>query len=92
MYVYRYAGLLGFPEVVPFGSAIGGSMCVGCAAGKFKSTTGPAACTNCAANTYSGRTAQTNASTCTPCFDNSVSPAGSDAIDDCSCSSGFEFS
>ena len=67
--------------------------CTRCAPGKFKSPDmlfEP--CTNCAANTYSSRTARTNASTCIPCFDNSVSAAGSDSIDDCSCSSGFEFS
>jgi hypothetical protein len=29
---------------------------------------------------------------CTRCYDNSVSPAGSDAMDDCTCSAGYEFS
>jgi hypothetical protein len=66
--------------------------CAGCAAGKFKPSTGADACTNCLANTYSSRTAQSSSATCTPCYDNSVSLAGSDHIDDCSCSAGFEFS
>jgi hypothetical protein len=26
------------------------------------------------------------------CYDNSISPSGSDTIDDCSCSAGYEFS
>jgi len=61
-------------------------------AGKFKPTTGTDACTNCPANHYSGLTAQRANTTCTPCYANSVAPAGSDHIDDCSCSAGFEFS
>jgi hypothetical protein len=66
--------------------------CSGCTVGKFKATTGADACTDCRANTYSGLTAQKSNATCTPCYDNSISPAGSDHIDDCSCSAGFEFS
>ena len=66
--------------------------CSGCIAGKFKPTTGPDACTDCPANYYSGLTAQKSNATCTACYDNSISPPGSDHIDDCSCSSGFEFS
>jgi hypothetical protein len=77
----------GFIDGVP-----GQTACSACAIGKYKDAIGSALCISCPANTFSGRTAQTNASTCTPCFDNSVSPAGSDAIDDCSCSSGYEFS
>ena len=66
--------------------------CAACIAGKFKASTGTSACTNCWANSYSGLTAQTSNATCTPCYDNSVSPPGSDHIDDCSCAAGFEFS
>jgi len=66
--------------------------CSACIAGKFKSNTGSELCTDCAANTYSGLTAQVSNATCTACYDNSISPAGSDTIDDCSCSAGFEFS
>ena len=66
--------------------------CSGCSVGKFKPTTGPDACTDCPANTYSGLTAQKSNATCTLCYENSISPAGSDTIDDCSCSAGFEFS
>ena len=95
MYIYSYEptdNYLTFAEIIPSGYGCYSETCGSCAAAKFKSTIGPEACTNCAANTYSSRTAQTNASTCFPCFDNSVSAAGSDAIDDCSCSSGYEFS
>ena len=66
--------------------------CSGCTVGKFKPTTGPDACTDCPANTYSGLTAQKSNATCTPCYENSISLPGSDTIDDCSCSAGFEFS
>ena len=66
--------------------------CSGCSVGKFKPTTGPDACTDCPANTYSGLTAQKSNATCIPCYDNSISPPGSDSIDDCGCSAGFEFS
>jgi len=66
--------------------------CASCIAGKFKGSTGSELCTNCPANTYSGLAAQTSIATCTACYDNSVSPPGSDEIDDCSCAAGFEFS
>ena len=66
--------------------------CSGCTVGKFKATTGADACTDCPANTYSGLTEQKSNATCTPCYDNSISLPASDAIDDCSCSAGFEFS
>jgi hypothetical protein len=65
--------------------------CRYCKAGTFKNTLGSAACTNCPADHYSGLTAQRSNATCTPCYLNSVSPAGNDHIDDCSCSAGFEF-
>jgi len=86
---------LTFTELSPQGfidGQPGQTACSACAIGKYKDALGTALCISCPENTFSGRTAQTNASTCTPCFDNSVSPAGSDAIDDCSCSSGYEFS
>lgn len=66
--------------------------CAACIAGTFKDALGSAACTNCPANYYSGLTARTSNATCTPCYDYSVSLPGSDTIDDCSCSAGFEFS
>ena len=66
--------------------------CAACIAGKFKPSTGADACTDCPANYYSGLTARTSNATCTRCYDNSISLPGSDMIDDCSCSAGFEFS
>ena len=66
--------------------------CAACIAGKFKGSTGSEVCTNCPANTYSGLTAQVSNATCTECYANSISPPGSDTIDDCSCSAGYEFS
>ena len=66
--------------------------CSACGAGTFKNALGSALCTNCPANFYSGLTARTSNATCTPCYAYSVSLPGSDTIDDCSCSAGFEFS
>ena len=66
--------------------------CASCIAGTFKDTLGSALCTNCPANYYSGLTARTSNATCTPCYAFSISLPGSDAIDDCSCAAGFEFS
>jgi hypothetical protein len=95
MYVYSYEptdNYLTFAEIIPSGSGGYSENCGACTAGKFKSTTGSGACTNCPPDTYSGQTGARNASVCTRCYDNSVSPAGSDAMDDCSCSAGYEFS
>jgi hypothetical protein len=86
---------LTFTELSPQGfidDASGETVCSACTAGKFKSTLGSVACTNCPANYYSGLTAQKSNATCTRCYDNSISLPGSDMIDDCSCSAGFEFS
>ena len=95
MYIYSYEPIdnyLTFAEIIPSGSGGYSETCAACSAGKFKSTLGSAACTNCPADTYSGLTARTSNSTCTPCYEFSVSPPGSDNIDDCSCSAGFQFS
>ena len=89
MYLYRYGGLLGFPEVVAYGPA--SSTCIACTAGTFKNTLGSAACTNCPADTYSDAIAARNASACTRCYNNAFTAAGSDSIMDCGCSSGYEF-
>lgn len=89
MYLYRY-GMLGFPEVVAYGAPTDVT-CISCTAGTFKDTIGPAACTNCPANSYSGLTARTSNTTCTPCYDNSVAPAGSVSMDACNCVAGYEF-
>ncbi len=79
-------------SITGYGEGLSQSVCDACPAGKFKSTTGSGACTNCPPDTYSGQTGARNASVCTRCYDNSVSPAGSDAMDDCTCSAGYEFS
>jgi hypothetical protein len=95
MYVYSYEphnNFLKFSEIIPSSKSAGGSgTCDACAPGTFKDTLGSAACTNCPANSYSGLTAQRSNATCTPCYKDSVSDAGSDHIDDCRCSAGFEF-
>ena len=81
-----------FAEVEPIGRfADTSNTCLACPAGTFKDTLGSAACTSCPANSYSGLTAQRSNATCTPCYKDSVSDAGSDHIDDCRCSAGFEF-
>ena len=94
MYVYSYEPIdnyLTFAEIIPSGSTYSGT-CSACTAGTFKDTLGSAACTNCPANYYSGLTAQRSNATCTPCYENSVSPAGSVSMDACTCVAGYEFS
>jgi hypothetical protein len=73
------------------GYIVTGNSCGACTAGTFKDTLGSAACTNCPANYYSGLTARTSNATCTPCYENSVSPAGSVSMDACNCVAGYEF-
>lgn len=90
--VYGFSGLWQFTEFEVTGRAADSTdMCRACTAGTFKDTLGSAACTNCPANHYSGLQQQRSNATCTKCYDNSVSLAGSDSIDDCGCSAGFEF-
>lgn len=91
--VFGFSGLWQLAEIEATGQNLQYvDSCTACIAGKFKDTVGSADCTNCPADTYSGLTARTSNSTCTPCYEFSVSPPGSDHIDDCSCSAGFEFS
>ena len=86
------SGRLAFSEVQPIGRfADTSNTCLACTAGTFKDTVGLAACTNCPANYYSGLTARTSNATCTPCYENSVAPAGSVSMDACSCVAGYEF-
>ena len=84
--------LMQLAEMEVYGESVSSCTCSACSAGTFKDTVGSAACTNCPADTYSGLTAQRSNATCTPCYEFSVSLPGSDHIDDCSCSAGFEFS
>jgi hypothetical protein len=74
-------GIIGSPTI----------SCIGCIAGTYKDTLGSAACTNCPADTYSDAIAARNASTCTRCYNNAFTAAGSASIMDCGCSSGYEF-
>ena len=83
--------MMSIQELRVQGYTSSGVSCSECSAGTFKDTLGSAACTNCPAKHYSSRTAQRSNTTCTPCYDNSESLAGSDSIDDCGCSAGFEF-
>jgi hypothetical protein len=86
-------GYLWFNEIEPQQAAVRApGICAGCTPGTFKDTLGSAACTNCPANYYSGLTARTSNATCTKCYENSVADPGSDAIDDCNCAAGYEFS
>jgi hypothetical protein len=82
---------LGIWELKVSGYRVNGNSCGACIAGTFKDTLGSAACTNCPANYYSGLTARTSNATCTPCYENSVSPAGSVSMDACNCVAGYEF-
>lgn len=87
MYLYKYGGLLGFPEVVPYGYDY--SVCVGCVNGKFKPLPGPIPCTDCVVNTYSTATAAISNTTCLNCPANTVSAIGSGVLIACKCDLGY---
>jgi hypothetical protein len=60
-----------------------------CAAGKYKTAPlSAAACTLCAGGKYKASAAQTS-DTCESCPANSNSPTGSDASNDCTCTTGW---
>ncbi len=67
-----------------------GQICTPCSPGRYKNTTGHAACSACPNNTYVDVTTSDSINDCKQCFVNSVSAAGSDALDDCKCVGGFE--
>jgi len=67
-----------------------GWSCDACSLGRYKNTTGYALCALCPPNTYADVTASINISACVDCFQNSVSPAGSVALNDCSCVGGYQ--
>lgn len=60
--------------------------CVACDLGEFKPEAGEAACGICPANTYNP---YSHATQCQQCYNFSTSPAGSSAIADCVCDSGY---
>jgi hypothetical protein len=41
-------------------------------------------------NTYGNVSNSTSVDACTPCYNNSYAPAGSDSQEDCSCLGGYE--
>ena len=67
-----------------------GTACAACSTGKYKDAIGHAECSLCPVHTYVDTTTSTSVGACIPCFDNSQSFAGSDALDDCRCIGGFE--
>ena len=56
----------------------------------IESERGHAECSLCPIDTYVDTTTSTSVGACIPCFNNSQSFAGSDALDDCRCVGGFE--
>lgn len=67
-----------------------GEVCGACAAGKFKDALGHATCSDCPEDTYGDTTGSSSIHACMPCFSNSMSPAGSVAIENCLCMGGYE--
>jgi len=66
----------------------GGSACIDCAPGKYKEAAGSAVCDSCGAGKYSGQIRATTSMACMACPENSVSPDGSDQVEDCLCKAG----
>ncbi|KAJ1466015.1 hypothetical protein T484DRAFT_1647470, partial [Baffinella frigidus] len=67
----------------------GTESCSMCLAGTYKTAIGSADCTSCGINKYSTTVGAMHASTCQQCSANSASPAGSGAITDCTCNTGY---
>jgi hypothetical protein len=67
-----------------------GAACLACSLGQYKDAIGFAACSLCPVNTYVDTPTSPSLDSCIPCFDNSQSAAGSDALDDCLCLGGYE--
>ena len=69
-----------------------GVLCVGCVAGKYKTSVGSVGCTNCAVNTFSTAVNKSDAS-CTTCLSVTTGPsqslAGSALQTDCKCNMGY---
>ena len=67
-----------------------GEFCDACAAGTFKNVVGHAACELCPNNTYANVSGSTSVGACTPCYNFSYAPAGSDSQEACQCLGGYE--
>ena len=69
-------------------SGTNGGACTSCPSGTYKVSLGTASCTNCVSGTYSINSGATANTTCLDCPTLTTSPAGSNALIDCTCSSG----
>jgi hypothetical protein len=67
-----------------------GEVCEECSAGKFKAVLGHAECSKCPQDTYVDKTGSSSVNACMQCFENSMSPEGSVALENCLCIGGFE--
>ncbi|KAJ1465571.1 hypothetical protein T484DRAFT_1647989, partial [Baffinella frigidus] len=63
--------------------------CHMCLPGTYKTAIGSADCTSCGINTYSCHWGGMHPAACQQCSANSASPAGSGAITDCTCNTGY---
>jgi hypothetical protein len=70
-------------------SGLDGGTCNACGSGKFKSSVGSAICSECTANHYQPLIAQTSATVCNYCGENSLSPPGNSLQVDCNCAPGY---
>lgn len=72
------------------GYFVSNSVCIGCAAGKYKNFVGNGACLECPINTFNDNIKQDSVNSCTQCPSNSSSSSGSNSISSCVCNAGFE--
>jgi hypothetical protein len=73
----------------PGHTGIAGRECLPCSFGTFKEAAGSSPCLPCMPGTYSNITSAVDPEACTPCPGNSLSPAGSQDITNCSCIAGY---
>ena len=69
-------------------SSANGALCISCLPGTYKVSLGTASCKNCVSGTYSTKSGATTNTTCLDCPTLTTSPAGSNALINCTCSSG----
>ena len=62
--------------------------CIACTPGKYKEAAGSAVCDSCRAGKYSDQIRANTSLACVACPENSVSPDGSDQVEDCLCNAG----
>jgi len=68
----------------------GTEACTSCPAGTYSTIVASAACTNCPQGKYTAETGSVSENACLNCPEFSTSPAGSSAVTQCTCNSGYD--